>query len=449
MSGALQAVFQNQRSFGAPNIINYMSVTSRDVRTRSVAYLPSGNTVSVGTIGGLWGLLSPMTPTGVRSVYNNPTNNYIACCSDNFTGDVWSVSADNSSNYYGYGNTTISSNNGNPTMFIAKYNSSGTAVFSRKFTNLMSSSFGFMRIGKDGNMYIARQDTLFNAPRYMNVMKLSVTGTPSITWQITRRNNNVESWGTDVDADASGNIYVSGSSNPGTIEGCVIKFSSTTTTGNSGVVSWQRKLSLSGVGVYLQAIRLDSADNVYVVATDSNSNTLYLVKYNSSGALQWQRRVTGLTTNQNGQMAVDSSNNIYIIWNVSNTSNVVLKYDSSGAIQWQRSFYTTTTNKYLYMFGVATFATNMALTGYSSGTTGVSSTVTVTLPTDGTKTGTLGTVANSVVVSYAASSYTDSAGNLTDAAGDLANDGNTSYTLDPDTMQNAPQTVTSTSQTIV
>jgi hypothetical protein len=84
-----------------------------------------------------------------------------------------------------------------------------------------------------------------------------------------------------------------------------------------------------------RGIGIDSSDNIYVCGGFSQLSTEYggLVKYDSAGTLQWQRRF------QNNTIATtsctDTSGNSY----VAVSANTLVKIDSSGTLQWQRTFF--------------------------------------------------------------------------------------------------------------
>jgi len=118
--------------------------------------------------------------------------------------------------------------------------------------------------------------------------------------------------------DNRGNIYACGYANTDTYSSgmSVLKYD------NSGIIQWQRRLS-SPVGaglvnIYGNGIVADSNGDVYVTGNTSNQatfpTTLWVVaKYNSAGTLLWQKNITAGQTGDIGYgIAVDSSNNVYV-----------------------------------------------------------------------------------------------------------------------------------------
>lgn len=166
--------------------------------------------------------------------------------------------------------------------------------------------------------------------------------------------------GTDeVDArglalDSANNVYVTGAGGAsGTNSIFLIKCDS------SGTLQWQRQLVFSdqsrGVGV-----KTDSSNNVYIAswAIVSGSQCIVTAKYDSSGTFQWQQQIVYAQTSLPGQsnnttvIDVDSSGNVYVFGETYVTPIgyrwVILKYNSSGTLQWQRQFYPTNNNNSIY-----------------------------------------------------------------------------------------------------
>ena len=154
--------------------------------------------------------------------------------------------------------------------------------------------------------------------------------------------------------DSLDNIYVTGSTSGGldgnTSSGgsdiFVVKYNS------SGTKQWTQQFGTSS-GEVGYGVTVDSLDNIYVTGeaeggldgnTNSGSNDIFLVKYNSGGTKQWTKQL-GTSSNDKGlDVAVDSSNNIYVsgytVGDLDNNTNFgdkdafVVKYNSSGDKQW-------------------------------------------------------------------------------------------------------------------
>ena len=158
---------------------------------------------------------------------------------------------------------------------------------------------------------------------------------------------------------STGNFYVTGDVVDGSVgsqttQMTLLKYNS------SGIIQWARDMGTSGTNEHSKAVALDSTGNVYIVGstTISGQNAAAIVKYNSSGVLQWQKCLSG-TTNSNlnefSSITIDSSDNIFVCGrtNVATlTVGMIAKYNSSGTLIWQRKIYDSTGISLLY--GIST-----------------------------------------------------------------------------------------------
>lgn len=153
-----------------------------------------------------------------------------------------------------------------------------------------------------------------------------------ITYWIGRSTNASASQflGNGIAQDSSGNIYTTGYLTITNLTIFLIKFNS------AGVIQWQRNLTGSG-NCFGWGIAIDSSDNIYVSGISTNSIQDGLVaKYNSSGTLQWQKKIdtSGLTSDFRS-VAIDSSSNSYGA-GYANSRAQIVKYNTSGTLQWQK-----------------------------------------------------------------------------------------------------------------
>jgi hypothetical protein len=225
----------------------------------------------------------------------------------------------------------------------------------------------------------------------------------------------------------------------------------------SGVIQWQRRLGGTGTDFSL-GIDVDGSGNVYIAGYEpsqtAGNNDIFIAKYNTSGVIQWQRRLGGTAIDQGAGIAVDGSGNAYITgYEASQTAGTtdmfVAKYNTSGVIQWQRRLYSSTHE--LYGTSIVVNGTTFSVCGYyqSSSSASVNS-FSASLPTDGTKTGssvTFSQVYATPVVQYAATTLTDAATTLTDAATTLT-DAATTLTDAATTLTDAATTYTAETHTI-
>jgi len=117
----------------------------------------------------------------------------------------------------------------------------------------------------------------------------------------------------------------------------------------NGVKQWTKLEGISNKQTTGYSIVLDSFSNIYIAGTISQPVQTIVIKYNSSGVKQWAKIIGpssgGYNTFGSG-IAVDSSGNSYITgWTNANLngqvnaglrSAFVIKYNSSGVIQWTK-----------------------------------------------------------------------------------------------------------------
>lgn len=151
--------------------------------------------------------------------------------------------------------------------------------------------------------------------------------------------------------DADENIYVTGMGDGSGATNAVnvIKYD------KDGALQWQRKLDVASQDDAGYAITGDSYGDIYIAGGYNDSGNTsppggirgFLVKYNSSGTLQFQQLFypasgsqTNLSTRVYG-ITVDSSGNIYTtgITNFSQAFVFIAKHDSSGVLQWFKTLY--------------------------------------------------------------------------------------------------------------
>lgn len=248
----------------------------------------------------------------------------------------------------------------------------------------------------------------------MQIIKYSSAGT--VAWSKYGRSSPYIHYCNGIRVDGSGNVYVSGhyryNSSGAIFRAHISKFNS------AGTLQWKRMITHT-THVYAVGTAYDSAGNVYLLCQSNATGDgadMTLIKYNSSGTIQWQRRFSGTSTSDVPYAVyVDPSDYIYTIGNSNGggTNGVqIAKYDSTGAVQWQRRLSTSVATEghaiqvdgsRMYISGAIANAANDVLIAK--------------LPSDGSSTGSY--VVNGNTFTYAASSLTDAVGGLTDAADNL------------------------------
>lgn len=325
------------------------------------------------------------------------------------------VTVDSSGNVYcvGYNDTPTSG------VLLVKYNSSGVLQWQKNIYNTYTGSYGdSISVDSSGNIYIAGTVYVSLSAGYdAFVMKLDSSA--NILWQrFLSIAGNAQQSIFGLRLDSSLNVYVvayDASTSPS--NGVIVKYN------NSGTLQWQRKISGASGGITLQDLDIDSSGNIYVLGGYFKTPyVMVLIKYNSSGTLQWKNEVS-YTENLNGlSCRLDSSSNIYCLSTVGGigTGWATYKFDSSGNLIWSRQIIANgdgygnaiaVNGSSYYAIGQSAYGgwLNMFLTNF---------------PTDGGRTGTFSVggvpvVYTGIPVTVISGTYSDAAGTLVDSAGNF------------------------------
>ena len=164
-------------------------------------------------------------------------------------------------------------------------------------------------------------------------------GAGGISYWIATLSGAVYEQGQGIAIDALGNIFVAGSTSTqgqGGDDMLLVKYSS------SGVVQWQRILGGNSTD-YAQAVAVDSSGNVYIAGMSASNVSgdydMIVAKYDTSGNIQWQRSLGGVPEDRGYGVAVDSSSNVIVCGRTFNGTDFAMqmaKYNSSGTLQWQK-----------------------------------------------------------------------------------------------------------------
>jgi hypothetical protein len=127
--------------------------------------------------------------------------------------------------------------------------------------------------------------------------------------------------------DSAGNVYVLATARSSN-DYLIRKYDT------NGVLLWSQEYDGGGTETAVD-LALDSAGNVIVTGT-SDGDYLTL-KYNANGGLLWFRRYDGGGTEIAADLTVDSAGNI-IVTGTANDDYLTLRYDANGNLLWARRF---------------------------------------------------------------------------------------------------------------
>jgi len=310
----------------------------------------------------------------------------------------------------------LSGTSNNP--YIFKHDSSQNTTWQKRVVN----GYGYASIyplggvyGKDGNMYVWFGGQYSAGDTAYFFCKVN-SSTGEVSWS-KRFASNLPINSAAV--DASGNV-------------CIQYYNQQIVGYNSSGTQTFRKamngtFNSGGAGGSVA----DSAGNFYIKTSD-NSGSVMIVKVDSSGAIVWGRKIFYPTsggkgaswTSGNGVLTTDSSDNVYLLHssNTPDMSGCVVKYNSSGTLQWKRRLYMTSyasggglsaygisvdsTNDLMYLCGQTIFGSPYGNVGWV-----------FKLPVDGSKTGTYDLLGGGYTMGYADSASLTSS-NLTNTSAD-------------------------------
>ena len=352
-----------------------------------------------------------------------------------------SLAIDSADNLYLVGETA-SDGEGSDDFLIAKYNSSGTIQWQRVLGGASIERATGIAIDSSDNLLVVGHSYSAGAGDF-DVLLAKYNSSGTIQWQRTLGGTGTER-GNALAIDSADNVYVFGetaSSGEGQEDFLIAKYNS------AGTLQWQRTLGGSS-GEDGFGIAFDSDDNLYVTGRTSSQGVafddLFLAKFNSSGTVQWQRVLGGSQSDTGNSVAVDSSNNVYVLGTTTSTGEgsddyLLAKYNSTGVIQYQRVIGGTGAE-----FGnsiVIDSSDTMYLVGVTQSTgEGNSSLLIAKLPSDGSLTGTY--ELDGVNIVYAASTLTGATATLTAATSSLTA-ATSSLTSSTSTLTSATSTLTS------
>ena len=223
-------------------------------------------------------------------------------------------------------------------LFIAKFNQGGVLQWIKE---IASSSFGNIVKVLGGNLIVF--GTYYDPSNGVG-LKLTYSTNGVISSEKGMPSSGNSLYYTSGAIDSSSNVYTGGNLNQSGYNSMyTVKYNS------SGTVVWQKLLSSASGSIYTNpGMAIDSTGNVYRVghsySTGVSPNMLF-VKYNSSGVLQWQKTISNDTYNSNDTaygLVIDSSDNVYLSGKTDLSSGggssalFVAKFNSSGTLQWQR-----------------------------------------------------------------------------------------------------------------
>ncbi|MGC9314344.1 MAG: hypothetical protein ACP5G4_01815 [bacterium] len=278
-----------------------------------------------------------------------------------------------SQTYYQGSTSTGVTSSGSDDMFLTKYSSSGTYQWVVKGGGTSSDYGCGIAISSSGDIYVVGY---FNGTATFGSYNVTSAGggdvflakynTSGVCQWVRSAGGTGYDYGLQVDVDPSGNVYICGHfqntatfgsynvTSSGSSDMFVAKYNS------SGTCQWVRS---GGSTEYDEArgVAVDG-NNVYVSGYFGNANftassqtltniggsDVFMLKYNTSGTLQWARKGGGTSGDMGYRCSIDGAGNGYVIGSFSGTATFtdtsitsagdddifVTCYDSDGDVQY-------------------------------------------------------------------------------------------------------------------
>ncbi len=253
-----------------------------------------------------------------------------------------SIAVDNTGNVYCCG--LINRTGSNEDLATVKLNSSGVQQWIEYYNWVNGFESGQkIQLDASGNIYVSGKS--MNASNNYDIITLKYNNSGAN--QFTVRFNGVsnkDDYINSMDIDASGNVYICGTSltTSNGNEGILVKYNST------GTEQWVSKYNYSGAfNDGFEDVKTDNNGNIFVCGySESNSNVsnYTTIKYTAAGTVSWVQRYSGPIASSDGARSIflDNAQNVYLTGSGfglnSDFDIVTVKYTNSGAQVWDQRY---------------------------------------------------------------------------------------------------------------
>ncbi len=281
---------------------------------------------------------STLRENNYKNSYPTLSNNNVTFEWDRSWGGIgqdiaFDIEIDSANNIYVIGGYNISMG---ASALLLKYNSSGGLEWSRTWHETGFTFCYGIAFDSLNNIYLACAHLdPFMCPD--NIVLLKYTSAGDLDWYREIGVGDM-SLASGIAIDSSNNIYLSGWTAEilGSQEVLLVKCDS------SGFPQWNRTWGGGGDQIAVD-IALDSSNNIYLSANIGLPGNLNmgLIKYNSSGDKQWHRIRDGGGFDLCKGISLDSSENIYLSGTTEISGNnqfCLVKFDPSGQYQWNKTW---------------------------------------------------------------------------------------------------------------
>lgn len=268
---------------------------------------------------------------------------------------------------------------GNLDICTIKYDPSGTQAWVRNYDRgVGDNDYGAMvTVDASGNVYVVGSSYMTGQIYDIAVIKYDASGTQQWASFYNGVGNGMDE-GRAIEVNAAGDVFVCGymTDSAGYFDAVTVKFNS------AGTQQWAMRFNGTNNGNdELLDLSIDASSNVYVTGNTESTGFNYdclTIKYNSSGAQQWFAAYDGPAGGDFGKaITLDMNNNVIIGGRTGISGNwfdyLTLKYDNNGNYQWSASYNNGTPGNNRYEDAWAIISDNAGciyITGQSQATGG-------------------------------------------------------------------------------
>ena len=213
-------------------------------------------------------------------------------------------------------------------VYVTKYDPSGSPIWATRLVGMRYTSY-----------------TCYDPAGYLYVTSSDTNGTGVVLTKLDTSGNVV--WSTiyikflsigAINLDSSGNIYICGADTLGPTQvAYILKYNS------SGSLVWQKTISDSTISYVAYGVSVDSSGYVYVCGQNLNylPVTGWAARLTSSGSASWALEIydaSSVNAFKVGNCTLDSASNFYIGGGYGSASvGAIAKVNSSGSLVWQKT----------------------------------------------------------------------------------------------------------------
>ena len=272
-----------------------------------------------------------------------------------FNTDGWGLAVDNISNSIYIAGKTIPEANGYSVSTLTKIDSlDGSLEWSKEYDFGYQSTSSVVDVASDGNPvmvgYASNSTDSYVATTKVNAANGSIDWTRSLNGQ-----GDEEAYGMAVGPNgeivAVGYMDQLGEASDTENHMLVVKYNS------SGAIQWQKAILFdAGFDCRGADADIDSTGNIYVTGSyqysfdGGTTSAISILKLNSEGVKQWSRRVAGNCDSFGVSIVVGPDDKLYLSGVTANPNNfpdsyvwVAAKYGFDGTVEWQRLIDNVTT----------------------------------------------------------------------------------------------------------